>query len=228
MYSLDLDEFHIQHRGGMVVMPAGEFSGLAKVVKVLHTAFDRSMKPDLPGLSTADIEALRCPFCGKSFPKVGGLKKHYKTAHSPEERFFCPDEGCECSYSTKRALDVHILKWGGSPLPHKAVRKYLCKVVGCGLEFDAFHEVVAHTAQAHPNAPAAAASYTFQCPHCGGMKQSKRYLADHVSGCAKNPGCVPVPCGFKKRSGCERMFRRPKDLNWHMKTVHNWHKGMDF
>jgi hypothetical protein len=222
LLSLSLDELHVTHKGGMAVMPIAEFTGLATVIKGVADAFDKATKPVMPDLTAADEEKLVCPFCGKTgFGCKKGLRKHYRTAHSSTERFFCGTEGCERSYADRRSRDAHDKTWGSLPLPHEVVKTYRCKVPGCtSVEvFTAPHQVASHHKLVHPKLQG-----TFVCSHCGVMKATKKALQDHATGCAKDPANPKIPCGFA-HIGCRRSFRRARDFNFHMRTAHNCHKG---
>jgi len=105
------------------------------------------------------------PFCGKVFNDSSNRKKHEKTHDANRERFFCPEEGCTKSYSTRTDLNIHLKVHKGE-YPHK------CTHPQCTKAFVRLSELYAHE-RTHDNI------LPHICVDCGRRFREKARLKKH-------------------------------------------------
>ena len=174
-------------------------------------------------------ERIYCTFCSASYVEKRKLDKHIDEKH-PEKQdkpfeFKCKEEGCEASYSSRRALAVHN--------QHIHIRKEASKKFReCPICKKVVQSIYHHTAYYHrkktiPDIACSRCDKMFftpgdlnrhlkmkvavTCKVCG-KKINKHNLKTHMQSVHEN---VIFPC-----LKCEKTFSGKKALNDHIKAVH--------
>eukprot|EP01114_Cavostelium_apophysatum_P003024 TRINITY_DN1273_c0_g1_i1.p1 TRINITY_DN1273_c0_g1~~TRINITY_DN1273_c0_g1_i1.p1 ORF type:complete len:445 (-),score=59.23 TRINITY_DN1273_c0_g1_i1:93-1364(-) len=105
------------------------------------------------------------PSCGRLFADSSNRKKHERTHDVNRERFYCTEQGCTKSYSTKTDLNIHMKAHKGD-FPHK------CTFPTCNKVFVRLSELYAHE-RSHDNI------LPHLCSFCGKRFREKARLKQH-------------------------------------------------
>ena len=155
---------------------------------------------------------MKCSVCQRAFWSTISRRQHVKT-HTGEQKHTCPNAGCGRKLSSKRSLETHLQTC-------QKEKTHFCKHKGCTKLFATEAGLKAHS-QTHK----ALSKKKSVCTCCGkgGFTKGKP-LKDHFRYCDGNPEKVgPFPCLVP---GCPRgpakPFRHTRNLNVHMKEVHDF------
>jgi len=105
------------------------------------------------------------PGCGRIFNDSSNRKKHERTHDANRERFFCTEDGCKKSYSTKTDLSIHMKV-------HKGEFTHKCTHPNCSKAFVRLSELYAHE-RTHDNI------LPHLCNICGKRFREKSRLRIH-------------------------------------------------
>ncbi|XP_043195876.1 oocyte zinc finger protein XlCOF6-like [Amphibalanus amphitrite] len=172
------------------------------------------------------LKTITCPVCGKEFLGQKRYNKHSLTHSAGAGRFTCPEEGCDSSFKTRNALNVHIYKHQG--------KRFACDQ--CPAMFSSKASMQQHMVR-H-----GAVEARFPCPHC-----PRRFIYNSILRChlasahSAERDCVCEVCGatFTCNSAlnahklshqeerphvcttCGAAFKRKQILERHVRFVHN-------
>ena len=161
----------------------------------------------------------KCEVCGKCFGSKMALKGH-KLLHSSETPYQCTAEGCEERFHTKVKRLQHIDE---KHTTEEADYRHVCKV--CNNKFQTRFLLLVHLNKAHkikrPRHYKPRKPFLWKCEECGKEIICKQSVKPHMMLHAK--GLKPPP---PKRESypctvCNVEIKTKKDLNIHMRTVHN-------
>ncbi|KAH1009240.1 hypothetical protein HUJ04_001624 [Dendroctonus ponderosae] len=152
----------------------------------------------------------KCPDCPKEFSNPHNINRHRAVAHN-DLRFLC--DTCGQSYTTKRNLRLHILKFHeGVPVQSKSTKKnFFCE--SCGRELRIFHKyaIALHRAK-HKG-------HNFVCKKCYESFATEEEFKRHV----EEMGHELFVC-----DKCPSQFVREENFKLHLKNhdAPGWNKNM--
>lgn len=169
-----------------------------------------------------------CPECGRTFKDSSVLKAHIRT-HLPDEEKFA----YECEICGKKVVNKWSLKYHIETI-HERIQKHFCHLCdkGFGNKSNLRSHLISHSTE------------NVSCDICGGIFKNRISLQSHKKmhkpESARNFSCSLCTKTFHNRNhlsrhmvahseqrqhkcpfdGCLSVYKWPKDLKNHMKTVH--------